>query len=272
MSTRTTTEPQRTGRSLAEQLCAELGIEPDEFMERCRLAKWKAARFREELATDGWQERFAAAVTDGREEILSGRMHRALRYGPLALSEARFSELLGRIDAKLRPLAEGLRPEHGGRLICGPTGCGKTSALVAVVRRLETERPLLGPNSNDDIDALLEGMRRLPEVVWVRAQDLPVARLAHALGKGEAELVENAKHAGILVLDDLGWESARAGAADVVVEVLAERYDHGRITWATTGLRPEQLSERYGDALVRRVCETGGRAGKVVDLWPKGAK
>jgi hypothetical protein len=104
---------------------------------------------------------------------------------------------------------------------------------------------------------------------WVRAYDLPNARLEHSFGEGEADLVRAASTAELLFLDDLGWESRRAGADDVVMEVLGARYDAGRITVATTGMPTKQLVDRYGEAVVRRIVESGGMPGKVLDLWPK---
>jgi DNA replication protein DnaC len=81
--------------------------------------------------------------------------------------------------------------------------------------------------------------------------------------------VSRAVTARFLVLDDLGWESRRSNADDVVCEVIAARYDAGRITYATTGLRIGQLEERYSSAVVRRLLESGGLKGKVIDCWPK---
>lgn len=253
-----------TGPEIATLVEADLGIDHDEFRSRTKLARWKVADWREELSRPGWQERFAAAYEAGRAPLVGERVKRYLRHGPVALADLGPEQLLERVDPKLRPLATGLRPEHGGRLICGPTGIGKSTALVSVLWRCEWARPE-ATHRDDDFSATPQG----DWAFWARAADLPFARLSHGLGEGEAELVALAKNAPVLVLDDLGWESQRAGAADVIAEVIGERYDRGRITWATTGMRPEQVTEKYGEAFVRRICETGGKAGKVMDLWPR---
>lgn len=265
--TDTSTAPQPlSGPQIRDLVCARLEIDPDEFVRRARLARWPAPRFREELELEGWESRFAADLAAETERRVRLRMARALRYGPVALGELTGPELLRRVDARLRPLAEGLRPEHGGRLITGPTGTGKTSALVAVTRRLLAEQRDLPELT---VEQQFDGVEPYDEFLWVRAMDLPVARLELALGRGEAELVAKAKRVDVLLLDDLGWESGRAGADSVIAELLAHRYDAGLISWATSGMRIEQLAERYSDAMVRRICEAGGKAGKVVDLWGK---
>jgi DNA replication protein DnaC len=152
--------------------------------------------------------------------------------------------------------------KNGGRLVCGPTGVGKSVAGVAALRRAHGLRPA---NMNELWDK--DNLGR--SLLWVRAFDLPNARLLlKGLGEGEAPLVAAAITADFLVLDDLGWESRRAGADDVVTEVIAARYDAGRITYATTGLTLAKFTERYGSAIARRLTETAGIRGEVVDLWP----
>jgi DNA replication protein DnaC len=171
-------------------------------------------------------------------------------------------EELGKLVApNLRPEALEYDPfKAGGRLVCGPTGVGKSVAGIAALRRMNGLKPA---NMNDLWEKDEAGRR----CVWVRAFSLPNARLEVGLGEGEAPLVASAVAADFLVLDDLGWESKRAGADDVVTEVIAARYDTGRITYATTGLTLAKFIDRYGSAVARRLVESGGIKGKVVDLW-----
>lgn len=258
-----------TADEVTDTVCPVLGIDRHELGRRSRVARWDLWRWTEELAEPGWEQSFADAVEAGERRLaeqrcqtIAFRVGHALTNGPRALGSLSFAEALSRIDAKLRPLAEQLTPEHGGRLICGPTGVGKTTALVAVTRRLITENI-----DHPDPDRPLAGV----DIRWARAADLPIARLGHGLGHGEAELVERARNCEILCLDDLGWESRRAGADDVISEVIAYRYDTGRVTWVTTGLRPEQVVEKYSEAFTRKICEAGARPGKVLDLWGKPA-
>ncbi|MBE7480246.1 MAG: hypothetical protein HS104_09720 [Polyangiaceae bacterium] len=260
-------EASLTADEVTETVCPVLDIDREELVRRSRIAGWRLWTWTDELAEPGWEQRFADALDAGKQRLaeqkrqtIAFRVGHALTDGPFALGSLSMTELLERIDAKLRPLAEQLSPEHGGRLICGPTGIGKTTALVAATRRLIADNV-----EHPDPNRPLAGV----DLRWVRAADLPIARLGHGLGHGEAELVERARNCQILCLDDLGWESRRAGADDVIGEVIAYRYDTGRVTWVTTGLKPEQVVEKYGEAFTRKICEAGARAGKVLDLWPK---
>ena len=101
----------------------------------------------------------------------------------------------------------------------------------------------------------------------MRSFDLVNARLHSAFGKGEAEVVSWAIKAQFTVIDDLGWESKRANADDVVLEVIAMRYDAGLPTYVSTGLKLDDLIGRYGDAVVRRIQQAGGKPGKVLTAW-----
>lgn len=260
-------EASLTADEVTETVCPVLDIDREELVRRSRIAGWRLWTWTDELAEPGWEQRFADALDAGKQRLaeqkrqtIAFRVGHALTDGPFALGSLSMTELLERIDAKLRPLAEQLSPEHGGRLICGPTGIGKTTALVAATRRLIADNV-----EHPDPSRPLAGV----DLRWVRAADLPIARLGLGLGHGEAELVERARNCQILCLDDLGWESRRAGADDVIGEVIAYRYDTGRVTWVTTGLKPEQVVEKYGEAFTRKICEAGAKPGKVLDLWPK---
>lgn len=268
MSDDNDTKPELTGGQIAKQVETELGIDHDEFVRRTKEARWPLSRWQREIQEPGWPERFEAACREAREKRerdVTRRVRTALRYGPIALADMPMEQLLARVDERLHPLALTLKLEDGGRLITGPTGIGKSTALVAVFRRIEQERPDADPYG--DPVMLLESSLCRAGLMWVRAGDLPVARLAHRLGDGEADLVTDAKNARTLVVDDLGWESSRANAADVVLEVIAHRYDTGAPTWVSSGQRPDELIARYGDSIVRRICETGGKPGKVINLW-----
>lgn len=87
-------------------------------------------------------------------------------------------------------------------------------------------------------------------------------------GFREAEPLQEACEARLLVLDDIGGEPTQANVAPVE-DVLRERHDAQRITIATTGMFDESadptdldallapLSARYGAAVVRRLAEKG---------------
>lgn len=207
-----------------------------------------------------------------REEIIetSARYatRTALNHGFSALGKLESEALLECVKAPvLRRFALEHDPEAGA-LLLGATGIGKSSAAVCVLRRFAL---VVSRQAAAGREHIFKGESLVSANVcaMVRALDLPLARLQQSLGDGEAELVELAKSARLLVLDDLGWESQRAGAADVVVEVIARRYDQGAVTICTSGLTLPCFVDRYGEAVVRRICEAGGASGKVLDLWPR---
>jgi hypothetical protein len=259
-------------RALAiKALVKELELEDAaQLMRLARVAGWTAKRFATEREVMGLAIRFREAVVRGHMEAAwrdeTGVMAMLLRNGPLALSGSTLAALTSMVkDRRLDAIARGYEPaKHGGRLVLGPTGIGKSVAGVAALRRGLGIKPMAYPEHRDA--SFFEPKRRYREV-YCRALDLPNARLAQSLGKGEADLVDAAKQADFLVLDDVGWESRRAGADDVVVEVITTRYDLGKPTYATTGLKLDGFIGRYGEVVVRKLTEAGGLPGRVVDCW-----
>lgn len=257
------------------EILEALGIDRPELRYRARVAGWTGSTFRREMVTEGWQQRFATAFESGLAaqerardlEQIGAMCRRALAGGLAALGGFDVEQMVAWIKP---PALKSLAVRYdiardGGRLVLGPTGVGKSVAGACVTRRrIETEYMASKAAAGFS-------RHRGDSIVWVRALDLPNARLQLALGKGEAELVVRATQTPYLVLDDIGWESHRAGADDVLAEVIARRYDQGLTTFATSGLTLEQFRERYSDAIVRRIIEAGGKPGKVVDLWQRAA-
>lgn len=254
-------------------LLTSLGLtDQSDLQRRMAAAGWGLARVQAECKTPGARERLDAQVASSLERHVSGQMRAILASGLASLasdSVAGLTELI--TDPTLRRIAGEYEPKvHGGRLVCGPTGIGKSVTGAAIVRRCATNERLeqlgkpLPPCHSWEVER-----GHSDRFAWVRAFDLPNARLAHGLGSGEAPLVDTAMRAHFLVLDDLGWESKRASADDVLVEVIATRYDAGRVTYATTGLRLDDFQNRYGAAIVRRLTEAGRVKGKVVSCWAK---
>jgi DNA replication protein DnaC len=116
-----------------------------------------------------------------------------------------------------------------GAVFAGPSGSGKTSFAVACMRE------------------------RLLGAMYLPAIRLGVARLQSKLGDGEADQVEQAIRADLLVLDDIGQEAKTA--TNAVRDVVFARHDAERPTWVTTGLDSRQLAELYGDGFLRRLLE-----------------
>lgn len=255
-----------TEKNIVEQGCEAVGLGEDMrlFARRARFAGWPPEKLEAELAVPGVKERFAGAVEAGVAADLRRRTDRymrdALLDGPRALALLDVPALTKLVAPQLRQEATDYDPfKMGGRLVCGPTGVGKSVAGIAAMRRLCPLRPA---NLNDLWDKPETG----PTSMWVRAFGLSNARLETKLGDGEPAMVTSAIITDFLVLDDLGWESKRAGADDVVAEVVAARYDAGRITYATTGLPYQQFVDRYGSAVARRLVEAGGLKGKIIDF------
>ena len=133
----------------------------------------------------------------------------------------------------------------GNLVLCGPTGCGKTTAAVARARKLleQAERPCPP-----------EDFRFACGVRFAAAADLATARKQHPLGSGEPVEIETAIDASLLILDELGYESQQ----DTAIPELADiRYRKNRITITTTGLRPAEMVARYGEATVRKLVGGG---------------
>lgn len=113
-------------------------------------------------------------------------------------------------------------------IFAGPSGSGKTSLACAC-------------------------LRLRPMGTYVSALRLGTARIQSAAGQGEADLVERAIAAPMLLIDELGGEQKTA--TNAVRDVVFARHEADLPTWVTTGFRSEQLAEMYGDGLLRRLME-----------------
>ena len=111
----------------------------------------------------------------------------------------------------------------------GPSGSGKTSLAVACLRE------------------------RGPFGLFVSALRLGTARIQAHAGQGEADLVERAIAAPLLLLDEVGGETKTA--TNAVRDVVFARHDEDRPTWITTGFKGQELAAMYGDGFLRRVTE-----------------
>jgi len=128
-----------------------------------------------------------------------------------------------------------------GRRIClaprvglmGPSRAGKTSLAVAMLRRWVSEHG------------------RAAEFISVH--QLGYARIQHAAGHGEPDIVERAMKAPLALLDDIGVE--RDTGMNPLPDIVFERHGAERPTWFTTGLTREQLIARYGTGTVSRLFD-----------------
>lgn len=98
---------------------------------------------------------------------------------------------------------------------------------------------------------------------FVSALKLAMARAQSPLGSGEPEIVERARRADLLIVDDLGTE--RDITLSAVPDVIHERHLEGLALWVTTWCTRDKLEARYGDGIARRVLERA-----IVLTWADG--
>lgn len=118
-------------------------------------------------------------------------------------------------------------------VLLGPAGSGKTSLACAVLRAEASRRGIYAGT-------------------YTTAFALAKARQEHKLGDGEAPIIERACKARLLLLDELGAELGRNTA---VQEVFCARHDAELPTIYTSGQSVEELIQRYGDMVARRLLQ-----------------
>jgi len=150
--------------------------------------------------------------------------------------DSRSQEAYQRCVADARAFAE--RPD-GWLVLTGASGCGKTHMAAAVVNRiLERGHAALFMVVPDLLDHL-------------RAAYDPGAELSYD------ELFDRVRNAPVLVLDDLGAQSATPWAQEKLFQIINHRFNLRLPTIVTTNLTLDQLDERLRtrmmDAGVARV-------------------
>ena len=146
----------------------------------------------------------------------------------------------------------------------GPPGAGKTIlaafAAVAWAERqngLGIESTHIGsvgqplPPSRVMLDR--DGRYDVTTPVFTNAYRFGFARIQTKAGTGEAEIVESAMKARLLIIDDLGSE--RDTANNAVPDILFHRHEEDLPTWVTTGKTKKQIAEMYGGGIARRLFE-----------------
>lgn len=159
-------------------------------------------------------------------------------------------------SARMRRAVEGWSPTDGNLVLLGPTGLGKTMLAVRRARQLVREAHAGGH------------LRSVSGFRWASGLELVRAHAEHPLGKGKAELLSEAFDAGILFLDEIGFEDIRAGGT-LMLELFEHRYRLGRVTVVTSGATREELISRYGMATWRRMVEPKGQ---VVEDWGRNGR
>lgn len=175
---------------------------------------------------------------------------------PAFVRHARPQELAARVKhPHLLEVARTWRWGAGNVLFAGPTDIGKSTAAALLFRALLARAVTTGGREWD----MAKSMQ------WFGAERLAAARREQRMGAGEAPDVLAAIHARLLVLDDAGWDRDPLA----VSEVTDARYEFGHPTIITTGKSKTQLIEHYGEAVVRRMLDRGGRRAIIVDAFAK---
>jgi DNA replication protein DnaC len=120
---------------------------------------------------------------------------------------------------------------EGWLVLVGPNGCGKThlAAAVANARLSENEHAIICP-----VPDLLDHLR---------STFAPDSRVTYD------ELFETIRTAAVLILDDLGTQSATAWAQEKLYQLINYRYTAKLPTVVTSNLSPEKLEPRIGSRL-----------------------
>ena len=174
-------------------------------------------------------------VLEEREEQRLARLRRYSNLGPL--TRLTFANLISRgrssnrrDQEQFRACAEDARafaesPE-GWLVVSGPSGCGKTHLAAAIANRvIERGQPALFMVVPDLLDHLRSAYRPDSDI-------------------GYDELFEQVRNASLLILDDLGTQTATPWAQEKLFQLINHRFNAQLPTVVTTNVRLDKLEER----------------------------
>lgn len=145
--------------------------------------------------------------------------------------------------------------------IFAPSGAGKTVTATAIVQNLVPSEPelvsIFRSSDAESFGGSLETSRYslglLESFVYCTGFELAHCRRNSPLG-AEPQLLVDCKRASFLVLDDFCDEPLSDG---ILKEVLNARVERARPTMLTSGLDQTAFIDRYGDAVYRRLTQSG---------------
>jgi DNA replication protein DnaC len=196
----------------------------------------------------------AATLSDARR----ARLERLSNLGPLTrltfdtlVKEGRSAEPARRERFRRAYTAavEYAAEPSGWLVLLGPSGCGKTHLAAAIANaRIAAGAPAVFQVVPDLLDYLRAAFHPTSEVTY-------------------DELFENVRNAPLLILDDLGTQSATPWAQEKLFQILNHRYNAQLPLVVTTNHRLEELDERLrarlADPALAQVC--------VVEEWQSSA-
>jgi DNA replication protein DnaC len=147
--------------------------------------------------------------------------------------------------------AIGWKRVHGNLVLLGPTGIGKTACAHAIVHRIVTMSLHEPERLKRDDWQFAERLR------WYEASTIALARRHKRLGRGEADVVEEARNASLLVINEFGFGPSSDAGDGTLFDVIDARYGAGAPTIVTSGCREAEIVERHGAAFMRRLRDRG---------------
>jgi len=215
-------------------------------------------------------------IAEESEEQRSARLRRYSNLGPLTRltfdnlieagrsSNPRDQETFALCVAAAREFADEPR---GWLVLLGPSGCGKTHVAAAIANGcIQQGRPALFVVAPDLLDHLRASYSsaRPP----ASAASGPALRAGQAGAEGAPgedlpydQFFEQVRNAPVLLLDDLGAQSATPWAQEKLFQLINHRFNTQAPTVVTTTLELEDLDERLasrlGDPSLSRVFRLG---------------
>lgn len=182
----------------------------------------------------------AAAERDA-EEIAAGAAELAARNIPRRYEAAVFADFAPQTESQQQALVAARDHALEGVFLTGKPGCGKTHLAAAAIKATAPGSLFCGSS------ALLEDIRASFE-------------------SGGRGLLERAKSAPLLALDDLGSEAVTDWVRDRLYSLLNTRWDACLPLIVTTNRSPHEIAERIGESAASRI--TGACAHRIEVIGP----